>query len=90
MGRVRVLALTPNNFVEGFQLVYGSVLVPRALTHKFVEVPLPRAFPGGCGCQNRFGMPFCLVAEFTTHFTSPELAPLVAFVLFGGSLCFFH
>ena len=22
----------------------------------------------GCGCQNRFGIPFWLVGEFTTHF----------------------
>ena len=25
-------------------------------------------YPYGCGCQNRFGIPFWLVGEFTTHF----------------------
>ena len=26
------------------------------------------ALLSGCGCQNRFGIPFWLVDEFTTHF----------------------
>ena len=28
----------------------------------------PRSFLNGCGGQNRFGIPFWLVGEFTTHF----------------------
>ena len=28
----------------------------------------PSLEPIGCGCQNRFGIPFWLVGEFTTHF----------------------
>ena len=29
--------------------------------------------PYGCGCQDRFGIPFWWVGEFTTHFRLPIL-----------------
>ena len=34
---------------------------------------LPPVGTFGCGCQNRFGIPFWLVGEFTTHFRLPIL-----------------
>ena len=36
----------------------------------------------GCGCQNRFGMPFWLVGEFTTHFRLPIFVGIGMFI--GG------
>ena len=38
---------------------------------RWVSFHLPR--PSGCRCQNRFGIPFWLVGEFTTHFRLPIL-----------------
>ena len=33
----------------------------------------PKTERRGCGCQTRFGIPFWLVGEFTTHFLAPIL-----------------
>ena len=43
-------------------------LQPQLLRRLVVGLAVRLPEPHGCGCQNRFGIPFWLLGEFTTHF----------------------
>ena len=57
--------LGADNIVSRWELEFGFEIA-------LVEMACPNGFASktkhGCGCQNRFGIPFGLVGEFTTHF----------------------
>ena len=68
--------LAQNEDSLAFRRSAGVLLVPWVALANSLPVPLlevanwlyPRLRPYGCGCPNRFGVPFWLVGEFTTHF----------------------